>query len=168
MGNESSRTLAPELLQNRSEIIARLPPPEPTIYPYELVTVENRIAFVAGQIPKRHGTLFSIGPVGKTVSVSTAAKAARVCAEQALAWLHVSCGGLDNVKRILRVTCFVAHEDGFRGISDVADGASLFLNESLGHAGRHARSVIGVKSLPRDAPVLLEITAALNEAPRLE
>lgn len=139
----------------------RLPKPEVTKYPYELVITDGTTAFLAGQIPKRAGQLAVIGKVGMDVSCTEAAMAARICAEQALAWLNHSAGGLENLRRILRLTCFVAHDDTFQDISAVADGASTYLIEMLGDQGRHTRSVVGVKSLPRDAPVLVEVTAAL-------
>ncbi len=144
-----------------SAVAECLPKPEGTKYPYELVTVEGQTAYLAGQIPKRNGRLAIEGRVGREVSLGDAAAASRICAEQALAWLNKSAGGLGNVKRILRMTCYVAHDDDFEDISAVADGASNYLIDMLGDQGRHARSVIGVKRLPRNAPVLVEVTASL-------
>lgn len=142
-------------------VAGRLPMPEGTQYPYELVIIDGTTAFLAGQIPKQAGQLAVIGKVGMDVSCAEAATAARICAEQALAWLNHSAGGLENLKRILRLTCYIAHEDGFQDISAVADGASTYLIDMLGDQGRHTRSVVGVKSLPRNAPVLVEVTASL-------
>ncbi|WP_417599176.1 RidA family protein [Pararhodobacter oceanensis] len=142
-----------------------LPVPEGTVYPYELVSIEGNTAFVAGQIAKRDGALAHVGRVGAETDPETAVASARICAEQALAWLNHSAGGLDNLRRILRMTCYVAHDDTFQDISRVADGASNYLIEALGDAGRHVRAVIGVKSLPRNAPVLIEVTAALHKNP---
>lgn len=139
-----------------------LPEPETTIYNYDPVTVHGRIAYLAGQIPKQNGALAYCGLVGGDVPLEDAKKAARICAEQALAWVNKSAGGLANVERVLRIDCFVAHADGFLQISDIADAASNLLIEYLGDAGRHSRSVIGVKSLPRNAPVLIEVTMALR------
>ena len=144
------------------DIVASLPAPEGTRYPYELVVIEGTIAFVAGQIPKRDGALAFVGPVGQALTVDAAHDAARICAQQVLAWLNQSAGGLENLGRILRMTCYVAHDDSFHDISAVADGASNYLIRTLGDQGRHARSVIGVRSLPRHAPVLLDVTAALR------
>ena len=139
-----------------------LPQPEPTRFPYEPVTIDGTTAYLAGQIAKRNGALAHIGTVGRDVSLPDAVCSARICAEQALAWLNASAGGLGNLKRILRITCYVAHADDFDAISTVANGASDYLIDTLGDKGRHARAVIGVKSLPRNAPVLLEITASLK------
>jgi enamine deaminase RidA (YjgF/YER057c/UK114 family) len=148
-----------------ASIARTLPQPEGTKYPYELVRIEGCTAYLAGQIPKRDGQLAYVGRVGAEVTAREATSAARICAEQALAWLNHSAGGLGNLGRILRLTCYVAHDDSFQDISAVADGASIYLIETLGDAGRHARSVVGVKSLPRNAPVLVELTASLLAPP---
>lgn len=145
-----------------TEIALTLPNPEATQFPYELLTIQEKTVFLAGQIPKKNGELVFAGIVGETVTATQAQAAARICAEQALAWLNHSAGGLENLDRFLRFTCYVAHQDGFDDISEVANGASNYLIETLGDKGRHARSVIGVKSLPRNAPVLIEFTAALR------
>jgi len=145
------------------KVVNELPSPERTKYPYELVTIDGLTAYLAGQIPKQNGALAYTGPIGRQVSVQDAVKAARICSQQALAWLNVSAGGLENLRRVLRITCYVAHDETFNDISQVADGASQYLIETLADRGRHARSVIGVHSLPRNAPVLVEMTVALKE-----
>ena len=139
-----------------------LPQPEPTVYDYDPITVHGRTAYLAGQIPKRDGGMAFTGLVGDGVSFDEAKQAAQICAEQALAWLNHSAGGLDNVERILQLNCFVAHADGFDAISNIADVASGVLIQAFGDAGRHSRSVIGVRSLPRNSPVLIDVTAALR------
>lgn len=140
-----------------------LPEPETTVFNYDPITVHGRTAYLAGQIPKQNGKLAYSGVVGETVSLDEAKQAACICAEQALAWLNESAGGLSNVERILSLKCFVSHADGFSQISEIADAASDLLRDVFGESGRHSRSVIGVKSLPRNSPVLIELTAALNE-----
>ena len=147
--------------QSLDQLARSLPDPEPTVFAYDPVTVHERIAYVAGQIPKCNGGLAYCGLVGSEVSLFDAKRASRVCAEQTLAWLNRSAGGLENIERLLRLKCFVAHTAGFSEISEVADAASLYLLEVLGEKGRHSRSVIGARSLPRNAPVLIEVTAAL-------
>ncbi len=139
-----------------------LPQPEPTSFPYEPITLDGTTAYLAGQVAKQNGVLAHTGTVGRDISLPDAVQSARICAEQALAWLNASAGGLGNLRRILRITCYVAHSDDFDAISTVANGASDYLIETLGDKGRHARSVIGVKRLPRNASVLLEVTASLN------
>ena len=142
-----------------------LPAPETTVYDYIPLSIHNRVAYLAGQIPKRPDGLIAVGKAGGEVPLDLAKTAATVCVEQALAWIHAEAGGLDNVERVLRMDCFVAAADGFEQISDIADAASGLLIALYGEAGRHPRSVIGVARLPRDAPVLLELTFALKRDP---
>lgn len=140
---------------------AALPAPEPTVFNYDPITVHGKYAYLAGQIPKQAGGMAVTGLVGREVDLALAKHAATICADQSLAWLAHGAGGLDNIERILRAKCFVAHADGFAEISEIADAASGRLIEVLGPRGRHSRAVLGVKSLPRNAPVLLELTVAL-------
>ena len=142
-----------------------LPAPETTIYDYIPLSVHNRVAYLAGQIPKRPDGLVAVGKAGAEVPLDLARTAAKVCVEQALAWIDAEAGGLDNVERVLRMDCFVAAAEGFEQISDIADAASGLLIALYGEAGRHPRSVIGVSRLPRNAPVLLELTFALKQDP---
>lgn len=141
-----------------------LPEPEPTVYDYDPITVHDRTAYLAGQIPKRDGGMAFTGLAGQEVSLDEAQQAGRICAEQALAWLNHSAGGLENVERILQLNCFVAHADGFEQISNIADAVSAVFIETFGDAGRHSRSVIGVRSLPRNSPVLIDVIAALRRS----
>ena len=143
-----------------------LPAPETTAYDYIPLSIHNRVAYLAGQIPKRSDGLVAVGRAGEEVSLDLAKTAARVCVEQALAWLHAGAGGLDNVERVLRMDCFVAAAGGFKQISDIADAASGLLIALYGDTGRHPRSVIGVSRLPRNVPVLLELTFALLHNPQ--
>ncbi len=143
-----------------------LPEPHPTEFAYVPLAIHERTAFLAGQIPKTgSGRITVAGRVGGEVSLAEAQAAARVAAQQGLAWLDALAGGLDNVARVLRMDCFVAVAEGFQEMSRVADTASGLLETAFGAAGRHPRSVIGVSRLPRNAPLLLELTVALRSAP---
>ncbi|MEM9684191.1 MAG: RidA family protein [Pseudomonadota bacterium] len=153
------------LLARLTEAGGTLPSAEATVYDYVIVKVHDRIAYLAGQIPKRDGGLTAVGRAGAEVSLDDAKAAARVCVEQALAWIDSEAGGIENVAEILRMDCYVAAAEDFTQISDIADAASGLLIAVYGESGRHPRSVIGVSQLPRRVPVLLELTMALRNAP---
>ncbi|MCP1337849.1 RidA family protein [Futiania mangrovi] len=141
-----------------------LPEPHVTEFDYIPVAVHGTTAYVAGQIPKTGANdLLHAGRVGAEVTAEQAFASARLAALQGLAWVDARAGGLDNVERVLRMDVFVAADDGFRDISRVADAASRVLIHAFGEAGRHPRSVLGVSQLPRNAPVLLEMTLALRK-----
>jgi len=112
--------------------------------------------FTAGQLPFENGTLRTPGKVGDTVSDEEAAEAARLCALNALAAASES-GGLDSIRRVVKVTGFVASAPGFNAQPQVLNGASDFIGEVFGEAGLHARSAVGVAELPLDSPVEVEI-----------
>ena len=156
---------ADTVLNRLRDLGIELPAPETTVYDYIPLSVHNRVAYLAGQIPKRPDGLVAVGRAGGVVSLEHAQEAARVCVEQALSWIHAKAGGIDNVERVLRMDCYVAAAEGFEQISDIADAASGLLIALYGEAGRHPRSVIGVSRLPRQSPVLLELTFALRQDP---
>ncbi len=72
-------------------------------------------------------------------------------------------GGLSEVRRIVKVTGFVASAPDFTGQAQVINGASELLIEVFGEAGRHARSAVGMAVLPRDAPVEVELIAEVRD-----
>lgn len=120
------------------------------------------LVFTAGQLPFQEGSLPHTGKVGDEVSVEEAQEAAKLCALNALAAVAAEAGGLDEIVQIVKVTGYVASADGFTRQPEVLNGASDFLGEVFGEAGIHARSAVGVAELPLNAPVEVEIVAAVS------
>lgn len=143
---------------------AVLPEPYGTAFQYSPVSQQGRIVFLAGQIPKTgNNELLHVGKCGKEVTLEQARACAALSAEQGLAWINRECGGLANVERILRMDVFIATHPDFDGLSAIADAATERMTEYLGGAAaRCPRSVIGVLCLPRNAPVLVELTVSLR------
>lgn len=111
----------------------------------------------SGQLPLDAGKLAVSGKLGGNVSLEDGQRAARLCAINVLAQAKAALGGdLGRVKRLLKLTVFVAGDASFTEHHKVANGASDFLVEILGDAGRHARSAVGVPALPLDAAVEVE------------
>jgi enamine deaminase RidA (YjgF/YER057c/UK114 family) len=113
--------------------------------------------YTSGQLPTVGGKLETTGKVGAEVDVETAKALARTCALNALAAVKAELGGLEHVRRVVKVVAFVASAPDFTGQPQVANGASELLGEVFGDAGRHARSAVGVAVLPLDAPVEVEL-----------
>ncbi len=113
--------------------------------------------FTSGQLPLREGTLLVAGKVGADVTPEQGVECARQCALNALAAVRAEVGELSNVKRVVKVVAFVASTPDFTGQPAVANGASELLGQVFGDLGRHARSAVGVASLPLDAPVEVEL-----------
>lgn len=136
-----------------------LPPVATPVAAYVPAVRTGSYVYVSGQLPMVEGKLQATGKVGASVGVPEAAALARICALNGLAAAAQAAGGLDAIARIVKVTCFVASEPSFTGQAQVANGASEFLIEVLGDAGRHARSAIGMAVLPLDSPVEVELIA---------
>ena len=116
----------------------------------------GNLVYTSGQLPLEDGTPTHSGKVGAEVSAEAGRAAARTCALNGLAAIDALVG-LDSVVRVVKVVGFVASAPGFTGQPGVVNGASEFLGEVFGAAGAHARSAVGVTSLPLDAPVEVEI-----------
>ena len=142
-----------------AELGVALPAVAKPVAAYVPATVTGNLVFTAGQLPFVDGALPATGKVGAEVTPEDAAGYARTAALNALAAIDQAIGSLDRVTRIVKVVVFVASPPDFTGQPGVANGASEFLGEVFGEAGRHARSAVGVPVLPLDSPVELEIIA---------
>jgi enamine deaminase RidA (YjgF/YER057c/UK114 family) len=129
---------------------------------YVPATSAGSLLFTAGQLPLEDGQLRYTGKVGKDVSVEEAKEASRLCTLNALAAVEVEAGSLENVRRVVKVTGYVASAAGFNRQPEVINGASNLLGEVFGERGTHARSAVGVAELPLDAPVEVELIVELT------
>ena len=122
----------------------------------------GNLIFVAGQLPMKEGKLLAIGQVPSRCSVEQAKTAARQCVINALAAIKAIEGSLDIIRGVVRVGAFVNSDTNFTQQPQVANGASEFLLELFGDAGRHARAAVGVNTLPLDAAVEVEFIFELE------
>jgi enamine deaminase RidA (YjgF/YER057c/UK114 family) len=129
---------------------------------YVPATSTGCLHFTAGQLPLNEGQLRYTRKVDINVSVEEAKEAARPCALNALAAVEAEAGSLENVRRVVKVTGYVASAAGFNRQPEVINGASDFLGEIFGERGTHARSAVGVAELPLDAPVEVELIVELT------
>ncbi len=111
--------------------------------------------YLAGQVCEWNGSVPYVGKLGREFSVEQGQQAARLCALNLLACLKLACDGdLGRMQRCLRVGGFVNCEPEFEFVPMVVNGASdLFAALWGDHDGRHARTAIGVATLPRRAAV---------------
>ena len=121
------------------------------------------LVFTSGQLPMVAGELGLRGKVGGDVSPDQAEQLAQVCALNALAAVDALVD-LDSVRRIVKVTGFVASTPDFVGQPGVVNGASELLLEVFGERGRHARSAVGVAALPLDSPVEIEVVVEVADS----
>ncbi|UXI69969.1 RidA family protein [Tahibacter amnicola] len=142
-----------------------LPAVTPAAGNYVSTTRAGNLLFVAGQIPARDGTAVLCGKLGATIDEAQARQAAELCAVGVLAQLDAAIGGdWSKVARVVRIGGFINAVDTFDGHSRVMNGASDLLVAVLGERGRHARTSVGVASLPAGAVVevdaVIELVAA--------
>lgn len=129
------------------------PAPAANYVPFVVV---GDIVHVSGQVPM-DADGFITGKVGAELSVEEGAAAARACAISLLAQVRAACGGdLSKLLRVVKLTGFVNSHGDFTEQPRVINGASDFLVEALGDAGRHSRSAVSAGALPFNVAVEIE------------
>ncbi|MCG8401455.1 MAG: RidA family protein [Firmicutes bacterium] len=129
---------------------------------YVAGVVEDGWIYISGQLPFWAGELKYTGKVGAGVTIEEGYAAARICALNGLAVAAELAGGIDGIKRVVKVTGFVNSAAGFTGQPAVINGASELIGEIFGENGRHARAAVGVNELPLDAAVEVEMIIKMS------
>lgn len=130
-------------------------PPEP-IASYVTFSTTGNVAYTSGHGPLRADGTWIIGKVGADMGVDEAAEAARITGLGLLATIQRHLGSLDAVSRIVKVLGMVNCTAEFVHHPSVMNGCSELLADVFGDIGRHARSAVGVASLPMGIPVEIE------------
>jgi enamine deaminase RidA (YjgF/YER057c/UK114 family) len=117
----------------------------------------GNLVYLAGHGPNRGGSLDHVGKVGRELSEEQGYEAARQTAINMLATLRLAIGSLDRVKQFIKVLGMVNCTEDFGRQPYVINGASDLFVEAFGEAGRHARSAVGMQSLPNGMPVEIEL-----------
>src|SRR6201987_3156722 len=131
-------------------------PPNPVANYVPFVRSGN-LLFVSGQVCLgADGKLIAKGKLGAGVTIEQGATAARGCAINLLAQVKAAIGDLDKVTRVVRLGGFVNSAPDFLDGPKVLNGASDLMVAAFGDKGRHARTTVGVSSLPADAAVKVE------------
>ena len=134
-----------------------LPSPPHPVGNYLPLVILRDFAFLSGQISKDAQGKVMTGKVGKDIDVEKGKQAARLALLQAMSLIENQLG-LHRIEQVLRMAGFIQSAPDFYGQSDVMNAASDLLVELLGTKARHARTSIGVASLPLNAAVELELT----------
>lgn len=118
--------------------------------------ISGSLLLTSGQLPLNAGKLAVTGLLGRDADVAAGKEAARYCAINILAQARAALGDLEKIRRLVKITVFVASTPDFTEQHLVANGASDFLVDAIGERGKHARSAVGVASLPLNAAVEIE------------
>jgi len=132
----------------------------------------GKLLFLAGKGPSTVDGLRPQGKVGREFDVEQGYRFARSTGLALLAVMKAELGSLDRVRRVVKVLGMVNAEPDFRDQPKVINGCSDLFVEVFGDAGRHARSAVGMGSLPNGIPVeieaIVEITGAAKPVRRSE
>ena len=141
-----------------AELGITLPTPMAPIANYVPFVINGNTVVISGQVPAVDGKIVTTGKVGPGgLTVEQGAAQARQCFINLLSHLKNACGGdLDRVQQVIRLGGFIAAPPEFSQHALVMNGASNLAVEVFGDAGRHARTTVGVPSLPLDVPVEVE------------
>jgi enamine deaminase RidA (YjgF/YER057c/UK114 family) len=138
-----------------------LPEPAAPVAAYVPAVLAGNLLHVSGQLPFDDGELM-IGRIGEDRDVDYGYAAARACGVMLLAQIARALGGLDRVERIVKLGVFVNSAAIFAAQPKVANGASELMEQVFGEAGRHARSAVGVPTLPLGAAVEVDAIVAVR------
>ncbi|WP_338689415.1 RidA family protein [Bradyrhizobium sp. 26S5] len=134
-----------------------LPEPTSPVANYVPFVRSGNLLFVSGQVCfNAEGKLIAKGKLGAGVTIEQGTEAARGCAINLLAQIKAALGDLDKVARVVRLGGFINSAPDFFDGPKVLNGASDLMVAAFGDKGRHARTTVGVASLPADAAVEVE------------
>jgi enamine deaminase RidA (YjgF/YER057c/UK114 family) len=122
----------------------------------------GNMIYTAGMTPRNNGELIQSGKVVNSEPVSIYKAAVRQAVANALTAAMNTLAEQERLEQILSLTVYVNAEDTFQAHSSLADFASEYLFEKMGHAGIASRAAIGVASLPGNAPVEIQLIAVVS------
>jgi enamine deaminase RidA (YjgF/YER057c/UK114 family) len=130
----------------------------PCDHPIERSKRSGNLLFVSG-----HGSKKTLGKVGDTLTVEEGYEAAREACIHCLESIRMACGDLDNVANFVKVLGMVNAAPDFTKHPVVINGVSDLLIEAFGQEiGSHARSAVGMSSLPGNIAVEVEMIVELK------
>lgn len=125
----------------------------------------GNLLYLAGKGPGLPGHPLPVGKVGRDFTVEEGYEHARSVGISILAALKAELGDLDKVKRVVKVLGMVNAVPEFGQQPEVINGCSDLFVTVFGERGRHARSAVGMASLPRGIPVEIEVIVEVESAP---
>ena len=139
-----------------------LPKPPTPLGAYVEVNQVGSLLFLSGTLPIVDGKLAFTGRLGENLTVEQGREAARLAALNTLALVQEHAGGLDRVKKLVKLTVLMVTTEQFAEHAAVGDGASNLFAQLFGPETGHVRVVYGVQSMPIGAPVMVETVFELE------
>ena len=135
-------------------VLPAVPSPVANYLPYRIA---GNLLFLAGQGPRDEKGNTLSGKVGAEISVEEGYRRARLIGLQLLSTMRTALGSLDRVDTVLKMLVMVNAVPDFKDQPKVANGMSDLFVEVFGESGKHARSAVGMGSLPMQIPVEIEV-----------
>lgn len=148
--------------QKLSSLGLVLPEPPTPLAQYRPVRQVGNTLYLSGQIPRNPDGSFILGRLGRDTSVEAGYAAARNVGLQLLSVAKAVVGDLSRIEAVAKVTGMVNAEPDFFEHASVINGCSDLLIDVLGEAGYHARSAVGMGSLPFGVVVEIEAIFAVK------
>jgi enamine deaminase RidA (YjgF/YER057c/UK114 family) len=142
--------------------IVLIPPSSPVANYVNAVRVGN-LLYLAGKGPLKADNTYITGKIGKDLTIEQGYEAARITAINHLAVIKNELGSLNKVKRIVKVLGMVNCTEDFKDQPKVINGYSDLMVEIFGDNGKHARSAVGLYSLPFNMAVEVEVIVEIKE-----
>jgi enamine deaminase RidA (YjgF/YER057c/UK114 family) len=139
-----------------------LPPAPSPVATYVPFVREGDMIYLSGQGPRQADGTLRTGKVGAEIGIEQAYDDARLTGLNLLSVLHEAVGDLSKVRRVVKLLGMVNAVPEFRSHPNVINGCSDLLVEVFGDKGRHARSAVGLGSLPDNITVEIEAIVAVD------
>lgn len=144
------------------ELGITLKPPGKPIANFVTAVTVGKLVFVSGHGPVQENGEYMKGKVGADLDLNQAKEAARLTGISLLGALKSEIGDLNKVKRFVKVLGMVNAIPTFDQHPQVINGFSDLMVDVFGDNGKHARSAVGVGSLPMNIPVEIEMIVELK------
>ncbi|MFD1610553.1 RidA family protein [Sphingomonas tabacisoli] len=147
--------------QRLAELGLELPAPAAPVAAYVPAVEAGGLLYISGQVSQTAEGRIT-GRLGETMDLDAGREAARTCGIMLLAQMKAALGSLDRVARVVKLGVFVNSTADFTDQPKVADGCSVLMADVFGDAGKHARSAVGVPSLPLGVAVEVDAVVAVK------
>jgi enamine deaminase RidA (YjgF/YER057c/UK114 family) len=124
----------------------------------------GNLVYTSGMTPRNNGVLLSSGKIKVSEPIESYKEAVRLATKNALTAARSLITDQECLEKIVTLTVFIATEEGFTAHAKLADFAAEYLYEEMGEYGIGCRAAIGVASLPSDAPVEIQLVAAIADS----
>jgi enamine deaminase RidA (YjgF/YER057c/UK114 family) len=152
-----------DIAERLEELGIELVTPNPPTANYLKTKRVGNLVFLSGHGPDKPEGGQVIGKLGSDLTVDQGKEAARLTGISLLSSLKAEIGNLNKVKSVVKVLGMVNAEPSFTDHSQVINGFSDLMVEVFGEKGKHARSSVGMSSLPSNIPVEIELIVEVEE-----